>query len=57
VERAAQDLPRTSWRTSFSLEEYLIPPEKMAPGRHTFRLKDSSVESNSVTILVEPKGK
>ena len=50
-------LPRTSWRTSFSLEEYLIPPEKMAPGRHTFRLKDSSVESNSVTILVEPKGK
>jgi hypothetical protein len=50
-------LPRTSWRTGFSLEEYLIPPEKMAPGRHTIRLKDSSVESNSVTILVEPKGK
>jgi hypothetical protein len=48
-------LPRTSWRTGFTLEEYLIPPEKMSPGRHTLRLKDGSVESNGVTFFVEPK--
>ncbi len=48
-------LPRTSWRTGFSLGEYLVPPEKLAPGRHILRLKDSLVESNSITFFVEPK--
>jgi len=46
-------LPKTSWRSVFSLSEYQVPVDKMGAGRHTLLLKDRAGGSNTVTLFVE----
>ena len=42
-------IPKTAWRTGFSLSEYLVPVEALTAGRHTIALRDASSESNALT--------
>jgi hypothetical protein len=44
------------WRERFSLSEFLIPTERLVPGRHTIAVRDAGVESNALTISVRSKG-
>lgn len=46
-------IPRTAWRTGFSLSEYLVPAQALTAGRHTIALKDASAQSNTLTVFVE----
>jgi hypothetical protein len=47
--------PKTAWRVDFPLSEFLIPKEALASGRHTVAVKDAGVESNQLTIFIEPQ--
>jgi hypothetical protein len=49
-------LPRTAWRTGFSLSEYLVPAKALTAGRHTIALKDAFAESNTLTVFLEKSG-
>lgn len=46
-------IPKSSWRTGFSLSEYLVPAEFLTAGRHTIALKDAFALSNTLTVFVE----
>jgi hypothetical protein len=46
-------MPKTAWRTGFSLSEYLVPVEVLTAGRHTIALKDAAAESNTLTVFIE----
>jgi hypothetical protein len=46
-------IPKTAWRTGFSLSEYLVPVEVLTAGGHTIALKDASAESNTLTVFIE----
>ena len=48
-------IPKTAWRTGFSLSEYLVPAEALTTGRHTIALRDAFSESNTLTVFIEPK--
>jgi len=48
--------PGAGWHERFSLSEFLIPRERLAPGRHTVAVRDAGVESNVLTISVKTKG-
>ena len=48
-------IPKTAWRTAFSLSEYLVPAKALTAGRHTIALKDAFAESNTLTVFIEPK--
>ena len=50
-------IPKTAWRTGFSLSEYLVPAEVLTAGRHTIALKDAFAESNTLTVVIEPKNR
>jgi hypothetical protein len=44
--------PRAAWRERVLLSEFLIPPERLTPGRHTVALKVAASKSNNLTISV-----
>ena len=49
-------LPRTSWRSSFSLSEYQVPAKALTDGRHTIALESDTAKSNTLVVFVgEPK--
>jgi len=50
-------MPKTAWRTSFSLSEYRVPTAALTAGRHTIALKDAFSESNTLTVFIEPKNR
>ncbi len=50
-------MPKTAWRTIFSLSEYLVPAEVLTVGRHTIALRDAFAESNTLTVSIEPKNR
>jgi len=49
----AELIPKGSWRSTFSLSEYLVPVDLLTVGRHTIALKNASAESNTQTIFLE----
>ncbi len=46
-------IPKTAWRTGFSLSEYLVPADLLTAGRHTIALNDAFAESNTLTVFIE----
>ncbi len=49
----AEIMPKTAWRTTFSLSEYLVPAEAWTAGRHSIALRDAFAESNTLTVFIE----
>jgi hypothetical protein len=45
--------PKHGWRRRLSLSDYLIPAERLTPGRHTLALREGTSKSNSLTIFIE----
>jgi hypothetical protein len=45
--------PKRGWRRTITLSDYLIPPERLAPGKHTLALRDAGAESNTLTFFIE----
>jgi len=46
--------PKTAWQDKLALSLYDIPSEALASGRHTIALKVSGLESNILTIFIDP---
>ena len=46
--------PKTVWQDKLALSLYDIPSEALASGRHTIAVKVSGLESNIVTIFIDP---
>jgi hypothetical protein len=42
--------PKTGWRRSFLISDFVIPPESLASGRHTIAVRDEFSETNTFTF-------
>lgn len=44
--------PKSGWRTAIYLSRYLVPTDRLTPGRHTVALRYEQAESNTLTIFI-----